>query len=112
MQSLQSRNLKHLGSERDDLHEPSSPQFAGHGTKNPCSDGFSLRVNEDRRVLIEFDKGAVGTFDLFFRTDDYGSGHVPFLNLRIGHRILHGDDDDVPQGSVFAPRPTENLDAP
>src|SRR5262249_42053303 len=51
---------QHLRRQRDDLHEPAGPQFAGHRTKDACADRLALMGDQHRGIAIEPNSAAVG----------------------------------------------------
>src|SRR5207237_3199623 len=50
---LSYRRSQHLGSQRDDLHEPLLPELPGHGAEDPGAPWVLLLVDQDHGVVVE-----------------------------------------------------------
>src|SRR5262249_17297511 len=102
---------EHLRRERDDLHEPLRAQLARDRPEDARADRLPGVVDQHRRVPVETDVGPVRPSVLLRRAHDHRLHHVALLHLGVRDRLLHGDDDDVAERGVFAPRAAEHLDA-
>jgi hypothetical protein len=82
------RPSKYFWSQRDNFHKPFGSKFPGDRPKDSSPNGFPLWVDEDGRVVIEFDVGPIETFYLFLRSDDDRTNHIPFFDLGIGQGVF------------------------
>src|SRR5690606_15414922 len=103
--------LKDFGGERDDPHELSVAQLAGHGPEDAGAARLVGVVEEDGGVLVEADVGAVLAAVLLLRAHDDGLRDVPLLHVPAGHGVLDRDDDLVTDAGVTALRAAEDADA-
>src|SRR5687768_2157814 len=73
--------LQHLRRERHDLHVALLAQLARDRAEDAGGPRLSGVVDQDRRVLVEADVGAVLAAGLLRRPDDDRLGHVALLHL-------------------------------
>src|SRR3954453_5657313 len=102
---------EHLGSERNDLHEPLVAQLAAHRAEDARTARLAVVLDEHGRVLVEADVAAVGTTPLLDGADDDRLHDVTLLDTGAGQGVLDGRDDDVADAGVTPPRATHHPDA-
>src|SRR5215210_6550379 len=102
---------EHLRCQRDDLHEPTVAQLAGHRPEDARAARVVLGVDDHRRVLVERDVGAVVAPELLLRAHDDRLDDLALLDrsLRVG--LLDRGGDDVPHARIAAARAALHPDA-
>src|SRR5215210_6813147 len=102
---------EHLRCQRDDLHEPTVAQLAGHRPEDARAARVVLGVDDHRRVLVERDVGAVVAPELLLRAHDDRLDDLALLDrpLRVG--LLDGGGDDVADAGVAPARAALDADA-
>src|SRR5207253_3483122 len=104
--------LDDFRSEGDDLHELPLAELAGNGADHAGADRLARVVDENGRVVVEFDVGTVATAGLFHRPHDDGLDDGPLLHGSVRRRFLDRRRDDVAQPGVAAGgRAAAHLDA-
>src|SRR3989304_2691502 len=103
--------LQDFGRQGYDLHELFGPELPRHRPEDAGPDRFHLRVDQDRRVLVEPDVAPVSPPDFLGRPHHHGLVDVSLLHLAVGDGLLDADDDDVPYACVPALAPAQDLDA-
>src|SRR5512141_739360 len=102
---------EHLRGQRDDLHELLLAQLPAHRAEDAGTAGVTVGAEDDGRVLVETDVGAVRTPALLRGADDDGLDHVALLDVPAGDRVLHCGHDDVADAGVATSRAAEHTDA-
>src|SRR5699024_1725843 len=87
--------LQHLRSQRDDAHEPLVAQLTADGTEDARATRVIVVLDDDGGVLVELDVRAVRAAALLGGAHDDGLDYLALLDVRAGHRVLHGGDHDV-----------------
>src|SRR3954447_12149716 len=103
--------LEHLRRERHDLHEVALAQLARDGPEDAGPARVVLRVDDDGRVLVEGDVGAVLAAVLLLRAHDDGGHDLALLDRPLGVGGLDGGLDDVADARVAAARAAHDADA-
>ncbi|EAQ46846.1 hypothetical protein MED193_16674 [Roseobacter sp. MED193] len=103
--------LQHLRSKRDDFHEVLGAQLTNNWSKDTCTYGLVVGVQDDGGIAIKTDRGTIGTTDFFGGANDDGLTDITFLNATAGDGFLNRDNNDVAYGCVFTLGTTQNLDA-
>src|SRR5207302_10210588 len=85
-------------------------QLAPHGPEDAGRPGLALVGDEDGRVLVEADVGAVLAPRLLGRPHDHRPGHLALLDLAGGDGVLDRDHHDVAQPRIAALGPAEHAD--
>src|SRR5215218_4379074 len=86
--------LEHLRREGNDLHEVALAQLARDRAEDARAARVVLRVDEDGRVLVEGDVGAVVTPELLARANDDRRDNLALLDGALRGRLLDSADDD------------------
>src|SRR5690606_38278056 len=102
---------QHLRCQRDDLHEALVAQLAADGAEDAGTARLAVGLEDDRRVLVEADVGAVDATDLLGRADDDRLDDLALLDVATGNGVLDGRHDGVADAGVTATGATENTDA-
>src|SRR5579883_3113933 len=102
---------KHLGRQRDDLHEFAGAQLAGDRPEDARADRLALLVDEHGGIAVEADGAAVGAADLLGGAHDHRLMHIALLDAPARDRLLDRDDDDVAHRRGLAVRAAQHLDA-
>src|SRR5215207_7497603 len=102
---------EHLRGERDDLHEVAVAQLAGHRAEDAGAARVLLVVDEDGRVLVEGDVGAVVAPEFLLRAHHHGGHDLALLDRAVRDRLLDGADDDVAHPGVAAVAAAAHADA-
>src|SRR3954451_2384880 len=98
--------------ERDDLHELPLAQLAGDGAEDARADRLACVVDENGRVVVEFDVRTVAAAALFHRPDDDGFDHRALFDGAVRRGFLDRGRDDVAEVRVLARRRSaQHLDA-
>src|SRR3954447_21475679 len=79
---------EHLRGQRDDLHELLVAQLAAHRAEDAGAARVTVVAEDDRRVLVEADVGAVRTPALLHRAHDDRLDDVALLDVPAGDRVL------------------------
>src|SRR4029450_9704288 len=103
--------LQHLRRERDDLHVVLGTKLARHRSEDASTYRFHLRVDQHRRVAVEANDGAIGTFDILRDSHHHRLHDLALLHASARYGLFHGHDDHVADRGIFALRSTEHLDA-
>src|SRR4051794_15188516 len=88
-------SLDHFGGQRDDLHEVLLAKLAGDRTEYAGALGVILRVDDDRRVLIEADVAAIDPAIRLLGADDHALDDVALLHVAGRQRLLDDADDHI-----------------
>src|SRR5215469_13044170 len=83
----------HFRSERDDLGELPVAQLARHRAEDARAHGVVVGLDEDHRIAVEADVGAVLPPHLLDRAHYHRARHLALLRRPVGHYPLHGHDD-------------------
>src|ERR1700676_1268372 len=102
---------QHFGGERDDLHEPPRPEFAGDRPEDAGSDRLALLGDQYRRGAVEKKGAALRPPDLLRSAHDDGAMHIALLDAAARDRLLDRDDDDVADPGGPPLRAAQDLDA-
>src|SRR5512135_2613190 len=102
---------EHLRCQRNDLHEPLVPQLAADRTEDAGTARVAALADENRRVLVESNVGAVGAAALLRGADHHGANDVTALDPGTGQGVLDRGDDDVAYPSVTSRAASEHADA-
>src|SRR3954452_3173102 len=98
--------------ERDDLHELPLAQLAGDRAENARADRLACVVDENGRVVVEFDVRTVAAAALFHGPNDNGLDHRALLDGAVRRGFLDRGRDHVAEARVLAcGRTAEHLDA-
>src|SRR5438270_13077436 len=98
--------------ERDDLHELALAELAGDRSEDTRPDRLARIVDENGRVVVELDIGAVTTAAFLDRADDDGLHDRPLLDGAVWRRLFDRRRDDVAEARVTAGgRAAQHLDA-
>src|SRR6185295_11681951 len=89
--------LKHLGRERNDLHELLVAQFARYRPEHARSHRLANFVDQHGCVRIETNVRSIFATRFFPHPDDYAAHHFPFFHLRLRSGFLHTRGDNVAQ---------------
>ena len=92
----------HLRGEGDDLHEVLLAELAGDGAEDAGSARVVLRVEQDGRVLVEGDVGAVGAAELLAGANDDRLDDLALADAAVRRGGLDRGGDDVPDAGVAA----------
>src|SRR5215469_4216461 len=106
-----SASLEDLGGERDDLHEPPSPQFARHRAEDAGADRLALIRDQHRGVAVEADRTAIGAAYLLRRPHDDSAVDIALFDPAARDRFLHRNNDHVADRRGLALRAAQHLDA-
>src|SRR5262249_33077748 len=105
------RHLDPLRRERDDPHEPLLPQPAADRAEDTGAARVSAVPDQDGRVLIETDVGAITPAALLARAHHHRLDHVTLAHGRPGKGVLHGGHDDIANARVSPAGAAEHADA-
>src|SRR4029079_10673833 len=100
-----------LRGERDDLHEVLLAQLSRDRPEDAGAARVAGRVDQDRGVLVEGDRGAVVAAERLSRADEPRLGDLALLDGALRARRLDGGGDHVPDARVAALRPALHADA-
>src|SRR3954451_20639594 len=103
--------LKHLRSQRDDLHEVAVAQLARHRPEDAGAARVVGGVDDHGGVLVESDVGAVLAPNLLLRAHDRGRDDRALLHVAVRDRLLDGHDDRFADSGVAAFRAAADADA-
>src|ERR1700716_679833 len=109
--SISFLSLENLRREGHDLHEVALAQLAGDRPEDPGAPRVVLRVDDDRRVLVELDQRPVRPAILLGGPHDHGAHDLALLHLAAGLGGLDGGRDDVADPRVLAVVPAMHPDA-
>src|SRR5436309_15127830 len=101
---------QYLRRERNNFQKPLSAQFPGHGSKDTGADRFVLIVEQYGRVVIETDITAVLPAHFLAGAYDHGMRDIALFDFGVGYCLFYGDDDNVADCGITAPRAPEHLD--
>src|SRR3954471_4114550 len=79
----------HLGRQRHDLHVPLLAELARHGAEDAGRAGLALFIDDDDRVLVEADVGAVLAARLLGRAHDDRPRDLGLLHRAVRQGVLH-----------------------
>src|SRR5581483_498392 len=103
--------LDHFRGERDDLHEVTFAQLAGHRAEDAGAARVLLVREDHRRVLVEANvrsvPAAVGLGDAHHHRSD----HIALLHGGVRLRLLHRGNDDVAHARIAPARAAGHEDA-
>src|ERR1700674_1201946 len=94
--------LEDLRSQGNDLHEVLVAKLARHRAEDAGTARVVLRAEDDGRVLVETNGGAILPAEFARGPDDDRLDHLALLHLAAGRRNRHGGCDDVADGGVLA----------
>src|SRR6267143_1215809 len=94
--------LEDLRSQGYDLHEVLVAQLARHRPEDAGAARVVLRAEDDGRVLVETNRGAILPAEFARGPDDDRLDHLALFHLAAGRRDRHGGRDDVADGGVLA----------
>src|ERR1700686_1851615 len=94
--------LEDLRSQGNDLHEVLIAKLARHRAEDAGAARVVLRAEDDGRVLVEPNGGAILPAEFARGPDDDRLDHLALLHLAAGRRDRHGGRDDVADGGVLA----------
>ena len=80
--------LDNFAGQGNDLHEFTFAKFAANSTKDPCSAGALVFVDQNDGVAIEFDVAAIGTSYRSLGANDDRSNDRLLLDVTTGNDIL------------------------
>src|SRR4051794_12506758 len=103
--------LKHLRSQRDDLHEVAVAQLARHRPEDARPARVVGGVDDHGGVLVEGDVGADLAPELLLGANDDGGHDLALLHVAVRDRLLDGGDDRVADAGIAALRPATDADA-
>src|SRR3954462_13513534 len=103
--------LKHLRSQRDDLHEVAVAQLARRRPEDAGAARVVGGVDDHGCVRVEGDVGAVLAAELLVRAHDHGGHDLALLDVAVRDRLLYRGDDRVAHAGVAALRPAAHADA-
>src|SRR2546428_11035489 len=106
------QSSQHLGSQRDDLHEPLLPQLSRHRTEDPGAPWVLLFVDQYHGVVVELDVRTVRPTSLLGRSHHHTLDHLALLHPTAGVGVLHRPDHDVAHAGVSAARAPPHPDHP
>ena len=94
--------LNYFGSQRDYAHVLLFSQFPCYRSKNTCSLGVAVVVDDDCCIIVEADVGTVSAADFLLRSDDYGLDNVALLYVAVGRGFANRSDYNVADCTDFA----------
>src|ERR1700686_2843490 len=94
--------LEDLRSQGNDLHEVLIAKLARHRAEDAGAARVVLRAEDDGRVLVEPNGGAILPAEFARGPDDDRLDHLALLHLAAGRRNRHGGRDDVADRGVLA----------
>src|ERR1700730_45867 len=94
--------LEDLRSQGNDLHEVLVAKLARHRAEDAGAARVVLRAEDDGRVLIDPNGGAIQPAEFARGPDDDRLDHLALLHLAAGRRDRDGGRDDVADGRVLA----------
>src|SRR5579875_2186065 len=102
---------KHLGGQRDDLHEAFAAQFAGDRPEDAGAYRFQLVVEQHGRIAIETDQRAVRPAHALGGAHHHRVVHLALLDLAARDRVTHRNLDDVADAGIATLGAAQHLDA-
>src|SRR6056297_1450300 len=103
--------LQHLRGERDDFHELLGAQLAHDRPEDTGTDRFIVVVQDNSRVAVKADGGAIFAADFLGGAHADGLADVTLLHATARDGFLDGHDNDVAHRRISALGTTQNLDA-
>src|SRR5262249_15523344 len=92
--------LDDLGGEGDDPRELLVAQLPSHRAEDAGPHRLVVGLQQDHRVAVEADVGAVAPADLLDRAHHHRPGYLALLHGPVRHRLLDRDHHHVPEGGV------------
>src|SRR5207247_5007072 len=88
-------HLQDLRCERNDLHEVALAKLTGHGAEDTGPARLVLRIQENRRVVVETDHRAVGAAVFLRLPHDDRAHDLALLDAGVRDGVLHRGDEDI-----------------
>src|SRR5581483_8470012 len=99
-QPLSIRSLQNFRRQRNNLREFFPAQLPGHRSEDAGPDRLSLGIDQDRRISVELDVGAVFTTDLLRGSHHHRLDHLSRLNAPLGDRFFDRRNNNVAEAGV------------